>query len=290
MTNEENLRQILNISEKDALILRPLERKTRNPNFILLINNEPTYFIKNHIINGAKEKIVYEFLEESPVVTSIKPVYIDDSVIITPYLSGLSDCDIENNLEFILQFHTNLLNLSPERYSPFSNNSQFKNNTVENFRDLVRNNQNLIPTFWENINKLNNFAERYSIDFGNFPKTFCHGDIHPRNLQIDKDGNIYLVDFENSCYDFPSWDLARALLELNPQKRDSFIEEYVKRLNFKDKVILTRRINKDYVLAAITHIIKRQRKLGVEDSRSYIKDFKSRCFDKMEEILNNKDN
>ena len=99
----------------------------------------------------------------------------------------------------------------------------------------------------------------YHID-KNFPKTFCHGDIHPRNLQKDRKGNLYLIDFENSCYDFPSWDLARILLGLNPQERDSFIEKYAKGLNFTDKAILTERINQDYILGAITHMIKRQRK------------------------------
>lgn len=286
MITEENLKQALNISENDALILKPFERKTRNSNFILLINNEPLYFIKNHTIRDVKEKIVYEFLKENPIVLSIKPIYIDESVIITPYLPDLSDCDIGSNLEFILQFHNNLLNLLPERYTPFSSNNQFRNNTVENFRDLVQNNQNLITNFWEDVNTLNSFAERYSSDFVSFPKTFCHGDIQPRNLQKDKGGNIYLIDFENSCYDFPSWDLARALLGLNPQERNSFIEEYVEKLHFRDKTILKRKINEDYVLAAITHMIKRQRKLGVENSRDYIRYFKSKCFDKIGVVLN----
>lgn len=41
----------------------------------------------------------------------------------------------------------------------------------------------------------------------------CHNDLVPENLVLDKDGRMYLIDWEYSGYNDPMWDLASHLLE-----------------------------------------------------------------------------
>lgn len=68
----------------------------------------------------------------------------------------------------------------------------------------------------------------------NQPKTGCHGDFHPKNIIVSTDSNMYIVDFESSCYDFPLLDAVRfcysPYLKIPLEKRETIFKKFTKAL------------------------------------------------------------
>mgnify|MGYP000302486454 CR=1 FL=1 len=154
------------------------------------------------------------------------------------------------------------------------------------FVDRLKRHKEMVLNFWEDISELIAFQERNPQQiFDELPKILVHGDIQHKNLQKDSKGNLHLIDFEDSYYDSPSWDLSRALMDLEPYEMQSFVDKYLDKINIKDKKLLSRAIDRDFIIRVVTDSIGRQQRLGIEGAKPYLDLYKQKYLKRIEDIL-----
>jgi len=281
---ETCLKEKLDLNEEIELI-RFNRHNTRNISYTVNVKGEPTYFLKYKSKKGYKERKVFDFLKNNPVIPTIFPLYMDKDIMVFPY-KKLEDVNSEDGLDFIVNFQNSILKLDKSFQSTFSSDPKFSNWKDEKFIAHLTEHYNEASLFWEKPEEL----VRYYIGASNrlndsFPKTLVHGDVHHKNLQRDEAGNYLLIDFEECCYASPTWELSRALMEVNPKDFDKFIKEYVEKIDLKGKDILRDSVRKDFIVRIASDAVGLQLMLGVEKSRYYIDFLKRNYTQKIKEIL-----
>lgn len=283
---ENTLREKLDLSTKDILLLREFNRKTRNINYILEVNNVPSYFIKVNSEGRRKEREMFSFLEQHQLFNTISPVHIDKDILIFPFIKGLRDADVKDNLPFIVDFHNRALQLPQSTFKDYKDNYLFENHYVKKFIERIQRHEELVLNFWKDIPSLRKFCQENPPKiFEDIPKILVHGDIQHKNLQQDLDGSVYLIDFEDIYFDYPSWDLSRPLMDLDSSEIDNYIQRYSSKVNLQDKSLLLRIINRDFVIRVITDSIGRQQREGVDNAKIYLDIYHERYTKRLEEII-----
>lgn len=286
MTREQNLKEKLGLSDNSKLEFEQFKGHTRNPNYIILVDGIPSYFMKVNPAASLKEKKIYEFLDLHPLVNTIKPLYIDETIIVTPFIPNLSNVEVRDCFDLILDFHKKSLNLETKLYDFFSSDKDFKNIYVAKFVNRLGRHEDLVFNFWPNIKQLVKFSERHPSEiFLELPKIMNHGDLRFKNIQKDDEGNIYIIDFEDSYYDSSSWDLSRALMDLESNEIAPFINRYVKEIPIQNKELLKKSIHRDFVIRVITDSIGRQQREGIDGAKPYLQMYSERYKAKLMEIL-----
>jgi hypothetical protein len=283
---ESILKERLGLLDKDKLKLRTFNRQTRNTNYVLELNGVPSYFLKVNSEGIEKENRMYDFLEKHPVFPTLMPLYKDKKMIILPFIHDLRDAEVRNNLGFILDYHNKSLILNNGGFEDYKKKKLFENHYVKKFVCRLDRHTDLVRNFFGDIEALKNFYnENSQHEFDNLPKILVHGDIQHKNLQEDSKGNIYLLDFEDVYFDSPSWDLSRPLMDLESKEIERFKEDYIKRVYIKEKDLLRKAIERDFVVRVITDAIGRQQRLGVENAKSYLDIYRERYTKNLEEIV-----
>jgi hypothetical protein len=283
---ETDLREKLGLSENQNISYKQFLRNTRNTNYIIEVDCEPMYFAKVDSEGNSKERVVYDFLKKHPLFPTPMPLYVDERLIILPFMPDFHDTSIRGCLDFIVEFHNASL-LDPEiDFKKYFNNKQFENHYVKRFVSRLKRHEEMVLNFWKDIPELIAFQERNPQQiFEELPKILVHGDIQHKNLQRDSKGNLYLIDFEDSYYDSPSWDLSRALMDLESCEMNPFAEEYVNRVNVEEKELLSRAIDRDFIIRVVTDSIGRQQRFGIKGARSYLELYKQKYLKRIEDIL-----
>lgn len=98
--------------------------------------------------------------------------------------------------------------------------------------DEIEKYENLISgeikyAYYEKIRK-EVFTLRSALDELGIDNKSCHTDLVPENFIEDKDGRVYLIDWEYSAMNDPMWDLAALFLESNFRKSEEgeFFKHY----------------------------------------------------------------
>lgn len=90
----------------------------------------------------------------------------------------------------------------------------------------------------------------------------CHNDLVPENLVLDKDGRMYLIDWEYSGYNDPMWDLASHLLEceFTEDEEELLLYHYFRRKAEPGELekILIFKISQDILWSAWTVLKERE--------------------------------
>jgi len=282
------LKEKLGLFNSDTLSARYFHRLTRNVNYILDVNGNPKYFMKLEAEGHKKEREVYNFLSKNAVVNTLLPIYSNEKLMIFPFMQNFKDGDVRNHLEFISEFHNNSLRLKKQLLENNFNKEEFSNHYLKRFVVRIERHREMVENFWKDSKELEEYyLFKEKEDYEELPKILVHGDIQHKNLQIGEDGKSYLIDFEDSYYDAPSWDLTRPLMDLNYDEMDPFVEEYIKRSLVKDKKTLKKRVYRDLVVRVVTDAIGRQQRFEKRQADEYIKMYKERYLKKLREIIDN---
>lgn len=285
-TQENILKERLGLLDKDKLELKRFGRQTRNSNYILELNGVPSYFLKIDSEGIEKEKKMYDFLWKHQVFSTLMPLYKGDGMIILPFVGDLRDAEVRDNLGFILDYHNKSLALNDGEFEDYRKDKLLENHYVKKFFDRLDRHAGLVKNFWKDVKALKNFYEENSQeDFEVLPKILVHGDIQHKNLQRDSQENIYLIDFEDVYFDSPSWDLSRPLMDLEAEEVKDYKENYIERVDIKNKDLLRKAINRDFVVRVITDSIGRQQRFGDKEARDYLNIYSERYTNNLEEIV-----
>lgn len=283
---EIDLREKLGLSKTKKITYRQFSRSTRNINYVIEVDFEPKYFVKVDSEGNSKERVVYDFLKEYPLFLTPMPLYVDERLIVLPFMPDFHDTSIRNSLDFIVGFHNVSLSKPEINFKKYFDNKQFENHYVKRFISRLERHEEMVLNFWENIPELIAFQERNPQQiFDKLPKILVHGDIQHKNLQKDSKDNLYLIDFEDSYYDSPSWDLSRVLMDLEPFEMQSFIDEYINKINIADKELFSRAIDRDFIIRVVTDSIGRQQRLGIKGAKHHLELYKQKYLKRIEDIL-----
>ena len=118
-------------------------------------------------------------------------------VTLSEYIRNIN-VDELNDIVEILTFQIENIN-----FKECKNNSNAFTDKIKNLR-LKANS----PLMVEGLNFLSSYS------WGNFPQTFCHGDLTLENIIVSR-GNFYLIDFLDSFYDCFILDFATLLQDVH---------------------------------------------------------------------------
>jgi len=269
MENKDILRKKLEISKNNDVSLFYPENQTRNTTYILKINEKPKYFIKEKARKSYQERRTFDFLEKHPIIPTIFPIYKDEEHTIFPY-KKLENADVGKYFDFIPKMQNELMEVPSSEYLKYFNEKKFKNKRLEKFQKIVDYNEKYLSNFWDNPGELKEFWKKTYGENNNIPLVLNHGDFHPKNFQKDEKGNLLLVDFEEVCYDTPSWELARALQSNKPKYFNFLKDMYLDEINIKDKRTLDKLIKRDFLVRTVCDGIGMQTILSQEKVKPYL--------------------
>ena len=144
----------------------------------------------------------------------------------------------------------------------------------------------MVQNLWKDINSLKSYFNSFNDNgINKLPKILVHGDIQHKNLQEDSDKNLYLLDFEDTCYTNPAWDLSRPLMDLEKDEVNDYRDEYVKKVNVKDKKAMIKSINRDFVVRVITNCIGMQQRYGEGRVKELLDMYRGKYVNKLEQMI-----
>jgi thiamine kinase-like enzyme len=246
--------------------------------------SEKSSFKENKVYNFLNKynvaPILYPFYADSQII--LYPFYADSQIIVFKYVNDFKDESIKNCLDLIVNYHNNLLLIEDECKKEFEK-PDFLNRDKTEFLNRLKKHEDLVGNYWRDVEELVDFSKKNKYDF--YPKILLHGDLQGKNIQIDSKGNRYFIDFEDAYYDFPSWDISRALMDIESSEVELFIKNYVSKINISNKEKLIYSIERDFVIRVITESIGRQQRMGIDRAKPYLKFYKQKFRDKIKEII-----
>lgn len=276
MERENTLREKLGISRNKNISLSYPKDNTRNTTYVLNVDEEPKYFIKEKARKGYQERRTFDFLEKYPIIPTIFPIYKDEEHTIFPY-KELENANVGEYFDFIPKMQNELMEIPSSEYKEYFNEKNFKNKRLENFPQMIDYNKEYLSNFWDNPEELKEFWEKTYNKIEGIQKILNHGDFHPKNFQKDREGNLLLVDFEEVCYNFPSWELSRALQANKPKYFNYLKDVYFNNINIKERESLDKLIDRDFLIRTVSDAIGIQRMhydKGVKPYFEFMKSFR----------------
>jgi len=250
MTNlNQNLQEKLGLLDNYEFV--EINKRSKNIKYLIKIDGVPTYFLKIYNHEKVRKEITereegaMRFFDANNLLRIPKPVHFGEGYVLSEYEGELQNINVECASDEIIQFHKKAL--LHKDYSAV-NGPRFHNDYRE--RGMLR-----ISRYGPWVGKLHNPRELEKIIskvpskyYGCLPKILNHGDFHSGNIQMKTDGITIFLDFERSCYDSPTWDIARAMLCMEIDKIDNFLEGY---LSAMKNTSLFEDADKKYVKKAI---------------------------------------
>lgn len=222
------------LGSANNLVARPFDKHSKNTKFLLCEGEKPCFFVKfynphesNTGIIKERERIAAFFFHESGILNTPRPVLFQENYAISEYVGELVDTPVEDALEQIAEYHRKALQFRD--YSRFAESPLFHNDRREKCMGRLQRHKDSIANLWADIEaiekKLGEFPQSI---YAQFPRILVHGDLHKGNIQSSKsNGKVYIIDFERTYYDSPTWDMARALTDGTPEKMGDTIERYI---------------------------------------------------------------
>ena len=148
---EIDLRKKLGLSENQNIAYRQFLRNTRNTNYIIEVDCEPKYFVKIDSEGNSKERVVYDFLKKHPLFQTPMPLYVDERLIVLPFIPDFNDTPVRDCLDFILRFHNASLSNLEIDFKKYFGNKQFENHYVKQFISRLKRHEEMVLNFWKDI-------------------------------------------------------------------------------------------------------------------------------------------
>ena len=123
----------------------------------------------------------------------------------------------------------------------------------------------------ENI--INRMKELIS-SFDNEKKVYIHADMHPKNIMIDNNQNLYIIDIESFCIDYfvmnVRWSIAAAFRN---KKNNEFFKGFIKGYYNNDIPI---DFNKQLIFITILNFIEHTIEFSETKDKEFIVDYVSK--------------
>ncbi len=219
----EIIKFVLNVDDDKIDSIRPAGGMT-NTNFVLKVNGENLMLrlpgaCTNNMINRSNEK----YNEKLGMIIGLNPdtIYFNEEtgVKISKFIVGAetltpATARLENNIKKISQMlkklHSSELKIRG-KFDIFIEYEKYKN--IADSFDVT-----YYDGFFETQERFYNL--RKSIEYIGWDIKPCHNDLVAENFIKDKDGRIYLIDWEYSGMNDPMWDIASHLLECKFSKNE----------------------------------------------------------------------
>lgn len=251
-TLEEELREKLDL--KSDFELTRVNNPSKNPCFFILQNGNPEYFLKfyhsrepNAKVIEQREKEAATFFYFNGIINTPKPFPSPEGCFIAKYEGPLFNVNIERAIEDIASFHSKSFQIHD--YSHFVGSKVFYNDRRKRGLARLQQHGDLMKNLYEDLEVIErNLINLNENVYGKLPKILVHGDLHKGNIQEKEDKKRLFIDFERTYYDYFTWDLARALMDVPVDSINRCVQEYTEKIQ-EEKVL--RGISKENLSKAI---------------------------------------
>ena len=180
-----------------------------------------TYFLKivqNNNVDNKRNKKIIEIYDKYDINT-IKLLdygYIDNKVyLIYNFIDGFAlntvydkyDVNDYSNMGFNIGSSYKKINFKHEFDNDFVNNYDLNtlvNECINSFKNVYNGKLSYIKNII-NEKRMTNIINRMkelTSSFNNEKKAYIHADMHPKNIMIDNNQNLYIIDIEAFCIDY----------------------------------------------------------------------------------------
>lgn len=209
------------------ITLKRIEKTSKHPNFIVFINSQPKFVLKNTKYARKEEK----FFKYNRSFNTFEAIYFGDDFIITKYEEETSQYESPFfYIDDLARAHGSQL-VDKLDYSCLKEDSLFLNRDTN--RTIIRINKHpdLVRKFYPDIDKLIKFLEHNKRECSEKIEILTHGDIHGGNIVKTKYHEFVYMDFELSLVERPTWDLARVIFSIEPIEVKGIINRYINKIN-----------------------------------------------------------
>ncbi len=210
----------------------PFDKYSKNDKFLILEKGKPTFFLKRYNKNefniksiAERERNVLAFFNQSELLRTPRLIRADEDYIITRYERDLSDVNVLDAFDEIVDFHISSMNY--DSFPSFFRDQVYANDRRVRGPIRVNKYRDLVEVLWNPEEILDFMADVPPERYNALPIILTHGDLHRGNIHKNESGEIIFNDFERSYFDYPTWDIAKSLLDLSYSEVDSFIDRYI---------------------------------------------------------------
>ncbi len=232
MLNQDYLEKLVS---KDNIFVLPFDKHSKNDKYIIYQNNEALLFVKvyteNPILRATierREKGALSFFNESKIIPVPMLINSQLGMLITSYEGKLLDVQVEECLDQIVTFHTKSLEF--EHYPSYFDEPVFANDRRIRGVPRLEKHANLLKDVIDTEQLLKYVKQVPPQAYEVLPKILTHGDLHRGNIHRKENGDILFNDFERAYFDYPTWDMARALFDVSSNNVERLLDKYILRM------------------------------------------------------------
>lgn len=186
----------------------------RVPDNIVKLENLKSF---SYVVDNSNKKYFFKFSKKSKVdkekfgiayfkklgLETPKIVFEGEDYLVTRFEENLGKINTSGLMDIVRSYQKRYRNIS----SPVLIPSKFSRNRINN---IYLNNKDYFLGFKTNglakiLNEVNEEA------YQNLPRIIAHGDIHNKNVFLTQEGNPFILDFENMCSNYPTFDISTAI-------------------------------------------------------------------------------
>ncbi|PIN99922.1 hypothetical protein COT72_03740 [archaeon CG10_big_fil_rev_8_21_14_0_10_43_11] len=219
----------------DNISIIPFDKHTKNDKYILYQENKPILFIKVYSESPLlremiekREKGALSFFNETELIPVPTLINSQQGFLITTYQGELQDVLVEECINDIASFHTAAVGFN--NYPNYLKSKIFSNDRrVRGVPRLDKHAELLKDTVdTERLHSYINEVPPHAYE--ELPKILTHGDLHRGNIHRKESGDILFNDFERAYFDYPTWDLARALFDVSITNVKTVLDSYISQM------------------------------------------------------------
>jgi len=228
----KNIKSVLNCRDIEICDINPIKSGLTNVSFYFSVNNKK--YVYRH--PGTGTDLYINRKSEAASMKAAKELGIDDSYIfihptegwkISYYIRDArtmdyeNDSDVTQSLDLIRKLHNGGIQTDYD-FDIWGAIEKFEKSLTEkgrhDFEDMTR--------LHDEIFKIKKY-----VTSDNYPKTLSHGDCYDPNFLIDKNGKMFLIDWEYSGMADPAADLGTYLAcsKYNLEKSEALIAQYLEK-------------------------------------------------------------
>lgn len=256
-------------------------------------DKDNTYFLKivqSNNIDVDKIKRIIQIYEKYDVNT-IKLLdygHIDNKVyLIYNFIDGFAlnrvydkyNVNDYSNMGVNIGISYKIINENHEFDNYFLNNYDLKkltNQTIDTFKNLYNQKISYIQGIInkERMEQLISRMKELTSSFDNEKKVYIHSDMHPKNIMIDNNQKLYIVDIESFCIDYfvmnLRWSIAAAFRN---KENNAFFKGFIK--GYYNNIIPVD-FNKQLIFITILNFIEHTIEFSKTKDKEFIKNYVSK--------------
>lgn len=235
----ELIKETFGINSDEINNINILKKGMTNRSFIFTVKNKK-YIMRipgegtEKLIDREQEAKIYEKIKKDKISDNVIYINKKNGYKITEYinnsrtLDSKSEKDLKRCIKTLKKLHKS--NYQVEHYFSIYKNINF-------YESLWGDNKSIFNTYDETKRQI--FELKDFIDKNTKIYSLCHIDANPDNFIIDKDDNIYLIDWEYAAMQDPLIDIAMFCIYAmyDREEIDRFIDMYFEKgCNHTDKI------------------------------------------------------